>query len=225
MIIEMDENVWFVEPLQLFRTDRILKFWPTPSQTPASRINATTRFVLYASCVVYLLKRDPRVFILAAMVLSVIFVMHKNDMISKYDPMPMDSLDQSYSEKCQRPTMDNPMGNVLLSDYISQPNRPPACDYATVRPMVKRLLDDTIPYDSGRSRSALPEFQRNAAARQFVTGSATTIPGDQTGFAEWLYGQKGAPMCRDDPSKCSPDMRGTQLEMLSGLDISGNKRN
>ena len=145
-------------------------------------------------------------------------------MIASPAPRPMVSLDQRYEESCQRPTFDNPMGNVLLSDYRDQPNRPPACDYSSVRQKVKGFLDDTIPYDSGRSRSAMPEFQRNAAARQFVTTSATTIPGDQTGFAEWCYGKKNAPLCRDDPTKCDPNFRGAQLEAFGGLQPSGIPR-
>jgi hypothetical protein len=218
------DNVWFNDPKELFKSDKILQFWPTPNQDKVSRINATTRFVLYASCIIYIIKRDPRVFALAAMVLFVIFVLYKKDMIASPAPRPMVSLDQRYEESCQRPTFDNPMGNVLLSDYRDQPNRPPACDYSSVRQKVKGFLDDTIPYDSGRSRSAMPEFQRNAAARQFVTTSATTIPGDQTGFAEWCYGKKNAPLCRDDPTKCDPNFRGAQLEAFGGLQPSGIPR-
>jgi hypothetical protein len=220
----MDTNVWFNDPTQLFKSDRILAFWPTSQQDPVTRINAATRFIIYAACLIYLIKRDVRVFALAGMVLFVIFILHKNDMIKQPFGRPMDSLDQSYNPACQRPTFDNPMGNVLLSDYIDQPNRPPACDYSTVRKSVKYHLDDTIPYDGGRSRTAMPEFQRNAAARQFVTTSVSTIPGDQTGFAEWLYGKKFAPTCRDDPSVCNPNIRGVQLEAFGGLEPYGGPR-
>jgi Family of unknown function (DUF5762) len=163
----MDTNVWFNDPTQLFKSDRILSFWPTSQQDPATRINATARFIIYAACLIYLIKRDIRVFALAAMVLFVIFILYKNGMVKQPDARPMHSYDQSYNPSCQRPTFDNPMGNVLISDYIDQPNRPPACDYSTVRNQVKYHLDDTIPYDGGRSRTAMPEFQRNAAARQF----------------------------------------------------------
>jgi hypothetical protein len=220
----MDTNAWFNDPTQLFKSDRILSFWPTSQQDPATRINAATRFILYAACIIYLIKRDIRVFALAAMVLFVIFILYKKDMIKQPFARPIVSQDQSYNPTCQRPTFDNPMGNVLLSDYIDQPNRPPACDYSTVRKQVKHYLDDTIPYDAGRSRSAMPEFQRNAAARQFVTTSASTIPGDQTGFAEWCYGKKNRPMCQDDPSMCDPNARGVQLEAFGGLYASGDRR-
>jgi hypothetical protein len=220
----MDTNVWFNDPTQIFKSDRILSFWPTSTQDPATRINAATRFIIYAACIIYLIKRDVRVFALAGMVLFVIFILYKNDMIKYPRARPVGSLDQSYNPTCQRPTFDNPMGNVLLSDYIEQPNRPPACDYSTVRNQVKYFLDDTIPYDGGRSRTAMPEFQRNAASRQFVSTSASTIPGDQTGFAEWCYGKKNAPLCRDDPTKCDPNFRGAQLEAFGGLTPYGDAR-
>jgi hypothetical protein len=70
-------EAWFNDPLALFRTDKIAQFWPTMAQAPADRINAATRFIIYGTCVVYLIKRDVRVFVLAAMILGVIYVMSK----------------------------------------------------------------------------------------------------------------------------------------------------
>jgi len=70
----------------------------------------------------------------------------------------------------------------------------------------------------------MPEFQRNAYARQFVSGPVTSIPGDQTAFAEWLYGEKGAPMCKSEGTMCNPNARGVQLEAFGGLDPTGDKR-
>ena len=132
--------------------------------------------------------------------------------------------DDQVRGNCQVPTYDNPMGNVLMSDYAN-PNRPPACYSESVAPMIKQALDDTLPFDAGRSRSPLPSQQRAAAARQFVSSPVTTIPGDQTGFAEWLYGPKFGAICKSDGSVCSPDARGVQLNQLRGLDWAGNKRN
>ena len=218
-------NAWFNDPLELFKTSKIAQFWPTMSQSPADRINATTRFIIYGSCVVYLIKRDVRVFLLALMVLAVMFFLYKGGFVkSSAFTLPAEFVGQSYSRTCQPPSYDNPMGNVLLSDYVTQPNRAPACDYNTVKPFVSRLLDQTIPFDAGRSRDSDPDVQQRAAGRQWVTLPPTTIPGDQTGFAEWCYGSKFAPLCRDDPSKCDPNIRGTQLESMAGLDMSGAPR-
>ena len=218
-------TVWFNDPMELFKSSKVLQFWPTNKQDPDERINASTRFILYASVILYSLRRDIRLFILAAMVLSVLYIFYKKDIISGADKeAPFFSGRDDYVPDCQLPSRENPMANVLLTDYVDQPNRPPACYYPTVKGEVKSLLDDTIQYDAGRSRSPLPKFQQRAAARQFISAPVSTIPGAQTDFAEWCYGKKFRPLCRDDSSKCDPDFRGAQLEAFAGLDANGDKR-
>ena len=126
--------------------------------------------------------------------------------------------------KCQVPTMDNPMGNVLMTDYTDAPNRLESCYYSSVKPFADSYTTDKIPMDSGRSRSPLPKYMRNAVDRQFVTNPVSKIPGDQTAFAEWLYGPKNGPMCKSDSRYCNPNARGVQLEAFSGLGSNGDKR-
>ena len=213
-------QAWFDDPQQLTRADQVLQFWPNKDQTPEDRINAASRFIIYACCIIYLTRRDPRIFVLGATVLAVLYVMHKSKMVKETYGMAA----SGDIAGCQMPTMDNPMGNVLITDYTDAPNRLEACYYPTVTPFVKSFLDDRIPYDAGRSRSAMPEYQRNAAARQFVTTAVSKIPGDQTAFAEWCYGPKNGPMCKSDGSVCSPNARGVQLEAFGGIGYDGDKR-
>ena len=213
-------QAWFDDPQQLTRADQVLQFWPTKDQTPEDRINAASRFIIYACCIIYLTRRDPRIFVLGATVLAVLYVMYKSKMVKETYGMAA----SGGVAGCQMPTMDNPMGNVLITDYTDAPNRLEACYYPTVKPFVKSFLDDRIPYDAGRSRSAMPEYQRNAAARQFVTTAVSKIPGDQTAFAEWCYGPKNGPMCKSDGGVCSPNARGVQLEAFGGIGYDGDKR-
>ena len=213
-------QAWFDDPQQLTRADQVLQFWPNKDQTPEDRINAASRFIIYACCIIYITRRDPRIFVLGATVLAVLYVMYKSKMVKETYGMAT----SGDIAGCQMPTMDNPMGNVLITDYTDAPNRLEACYYPTVKPFVKSFLDDRIPYDAGRSRSAMPEYQRNAAARQFVTTAVSKIPGDQTAFAEWCYGPKNGPMCKSDGSVCSPNARGVQLEAFGGIGYDGDKR-
>jgi hypothetical protein len=213
-------KAWFDDPQQLIRADRVNQFWPNRDQTPEERINAASRFIIYTTCIIYLTRRDPRVFVLGATILSVLYVMYKSKMVKEGYGMSVNGDGRG----CQMPTQDNPMGNVLMTDYTDAPNRLEACYYPTVKPIVKSMLDDRIPYDAGRSRSALPRYQRNAAARQFVTAPVSNIPGDQTAFAEWLYGPKNGPNCRSNPEMCNPNARGVQLEAFGGIGYDGDKR-
>lgn len=209
----------FEDPKQVVRSDKVTEFWPTSQQTTAERINATARFVIYATCILYLIRRDIRIFILGATVLSVLYVMEKSKMIKGKKVKK-----ETYVPECQLPTVDNPMANVLMSDFDGRPDRPSACKYDTVRDEVNDMLSGRIPYGPQKSRSPMPDAQRNAFSRQFVSGPVTTIPGDQTAFAEWLYGEKGAPICKSDPTLCSPNARGVQLEAFGGLASNDDKR-
>lgn len=215
----MIETVWFNQPKQLFRSDKILQFWPTSEQSADERVNSSTRFIIYATSLLYLLRRDPRILVLGLMIISVLYILYKGGMVQEGHARPVDS--DGHHTGCKLPTKDNPMSNYLLGD---SPTKAPACFYPTVKPLVKSFLDNTIPYDCGRSRCSLPVYQQNAAARQFISSPVTTSVNDQTGFAEWCYGKKFSPMCKDDPSVCNPDARGVQLEAFAGLDPNGDKR-
>ena len=211
-------KAWFDEPQQLIRADQVAQFWPTSEQTPEDRVNAASRFVIYVCCIIYLIRRDPRVFVLGATVLGVIYVLYKSKMVKETYGISTEGA------MCQMPTWDNPMGNVLITDFTDAPNRLEACYYPTVKPFVQSYTSDRIPYDSGRSRTALPKYLRNGMERQFVSNPVTKIPGDQTSFAEWLYGPKNGPMCKSDGRFCNPNARGVQLEAFAGIGGDGDIR-
>jgi hypothetical protein len=215
---------WFDNPNELFRSDKILVFWPNDKQTADERINASTRFILYLACALYLIKRDIRIIVLALMVLGILYVFNKAGVVKDYTPV---FNEEGKVEVCQKPTKENPMANVLLTDYADDPNRNPACWYPSVENEVKSFMDDTVDYIGSPSFASprnWPSTQRNAFARQFISGPVTSIPNDQTAFAEWCYGKKSDAKCRDDPSACDPNYWGAQTEAFAGLDSSGNKR-
>ena len=214
----------FEDPKQLVRADKVKEFWPTKTQTAEERVNATARFIVYATCILYLIKRDIRVFVLGATAIGVLYVMEKSNMIKNDQVRPVVVEERRGTSQCTLPTYDNPMANVLMNEYVDRPDRPSACDYTSVDDKVNNMLADRIPYGPTRSRSPLPEHQRNGYSRQFVSMPVTGIPGDQTAFAEWLYGAKDAPTCRTDPRMCDPNARGAQLEAFAGLDPNGDKR-
>jgi len=178
-----------MDPKDIFQSDKLLDFWPTASQSAKDRAAATTRFVLYASVVIYLINKDPRVFALALLVLAILYYMLTSNMI------PDGKVRPTYAEgrlagltrtQVSMPTFDNPMGNVLLTDYTDQPDRPSAAWYPSVRREVATEWSTIHPFERVRD-----------AERNFYTMPSTTIPNDQTAFAEASFGKKFAPMCKD----------------------------
>ena len=213
------EAVWFDDPMTLFASDKLVKFWPLASQTPEERVNATTRFIIYVSLALFMLKKDIRIFVLASVAIGILYAFYNADMISvAVNPTRADGRSNpSFMRPAyQKPNYENPMANVLMSDYTEHPDRPAAGYYPQVKNQIRGYLEDTFPQDTADIYG-----HRNQAASRFYSMPVTTIPNDQTGFAEACYGRKFQPMCKSDPSMCDPNNRGVQLEAFAGLDDDG----
>ena len=174
--------VWFDDPRQLLEISQLSKFWPTYDQNTNDRVNATSRFILYVSLALFLIQKDARILILAAVTIGVLYVFQS--------------------------TVDNPMGNVLLSDYGTDPERPAAC---VNNADIKRNLDDTFVKDAADIYGS-----RNGASRAFYTMPNTTIASDHESFLDFLGGHqgRGKPMCRDDQSACTANPRQPELPQM-----------
>ena len=138
-------TVWFDNPSLLFQKKEVFKFWPHPDQSFEDRINASSRFIIYAICGLYLVKRDTRIIVLGLVALAGLYFLYNaptND--SKRTNSPVQG-------PCQKPTMENPMGNVLLTDYITNPQRPPACPTAK-----DKYVEMQMGVGNGRSRAPSP---------------------------------------------------------------------
>jgi Family of unknown function (DUF5762) len=183
---------------EIFKSDQILVFWPTAKQSSKERMLATTRFIIYATCLVYIINRDPRIFALGILALAILYYLWNSNLIkdSKVRGVLADGRQSGpLRNPVTLPTFDNPMGNVLLTDYADNPDRPSAAWYPSVRTEVQNQWDQIHPFERVRD-----------AERNFYTVAATTIPNDQTAFAEASFGRKFSPMCKDQGGRaCDPD--------------------
>ena len=187
-----------MDPKTVFKSSDLLTFWPTATQTADQRASATTRFILYAICIVYIINRDPRVFALGGVALAVLYYMWSTHMIK--DGNLRSAIGDARHSTIFRPdvtlpTTENSMGNVLLSDYVDNPDRPAAAWYPSVRDKVQGAWSQIHPFERQRD-----------AERNFYSMPATTIPNDQTGFAQAAYGKPFAAKCHDQGgAACDPD--------------------
>ena len=213
-------SVWFDDPMKLFEKGDILKFWPTANQSVPERINSTTRFIIYVSMILFFIQRDVRVLVLASVAMGVLYVFYKSDMISTPAVRPTNADDRVKPDfmrpSYQAPTLENPMANVLMSDYNEFPDRPSAAFYPKVKNQIKKYLDDTFAQDAADIYG-----HRNQAASRFYSMPVSTIPNDQTGFAEACYGKKFRPICRDDQSACTASGNTRQPEQVQLRAMTG----
>lgn len=187
-----------MDPAYIFKSDELLSFWPSASQSARERVSATTRFILYGTVLVYIINRDARVFALGAICLAVLFYLQNANLISdgKLRPTISDARQPTlFRPSVTMPTYANPMGNVLMTDYADYPDRPAAAWYPNVRGEVQ------TEWSKIHSLERIRDAERN-----FYTMPSTTIPNDQTGFAQSAYGRPFAPMCHDQGGEaCDPD--------------------
>ena len=187
-----------MDPKEIFKTSDILKFWPTATQSADERVSATTRFVLYAMCIVYIINREPRIFALGGISLAILYYMWTSNMVKdgKLRSTIGDArLSSVFRSNVTLPSVENSMGNVLMTDYVDNPDRPAAAWYPSVRTQVQQAWSQIHPFERQRD-----------AERNFYTMPASTIPNDQTGFAQAAYGKPFAPKCHDQGgAACDPD--------------------
>ena len=91
--------------------------------------------------------------------------------------------------------------NVLLSDYIDNPKRAPACKYydeSTSSKEIKSQIDENFEYNLYSDFEDM--FSRKNSSRQFYTAPSTTIPSDRESFQDWLY--KRGKSCKEDNEAC-----------------------
>lgn len=69
--------IWFVDPSELIRQDKLLDFWPTSKQDFSERINSGSRFIVYSTIVAFALKKDPKIILLGILVLTGLFIFFK----------------------------------------------------------------------------------------------------------------------------------------------------
>jgi hypothetical protein len=91
-------------------------------------------------------------------------------------------------------TPDNIFSNVLVTDYSFNPDKKPAPpdDDTIILKNAKQMVTNMHPEDKNISNKLFSNLQDQYVFEQslqpFNSNPSTTIPNDQTGFAEFCYG-------------------------------------
>jgi hypothetical protein len=96
--------------IEIFRSDKVFEFWPTARQSEREKFFAVGRFIIYATTLIYLITRDPRIFSLGLVVFALLYYFTRVQVPSSGSKFEV-----------QRPSSDNPMGNKLLYDDDETP--------------------------------------------------------------------------------------------------------
>ena len=185
-------SFWLNDPFVLLQREHIVELWPAPTMATNQKLNAVTRLVVVASILGYLFTYNTRFLIVggltvAAVVAYFMFGTPKTPLRENFESAPM--VDQAEHTV---PTTNNPMMNVLLTDYKDRPNRKPALEndeksMVLINDKVKEKVVAKVG-DARIFRGMNNELEFENSMRQFYTTASTTIPNDQKGFSAFCYG-------------------------------------
>jgi len=199
--IRQPEQIWFNNFSILLDPAYIFEIIPTNSMSFGEKINTITRFALFLSILLVVLKADYiylYVFIVPVIITYIVYIFSPNS--TEYFNTPKNNQeninilnsDEELTRvmedaiiECQGPTDDNPLMNVLPTDNFQ--NRKPACN--VLNPDIAGKVSDTITesYVDKLYSDTTNIINRSIGERDFYTMPNTRIPNDQSTFAKWLY--------------------------------------
>ncbi len=209
----MTTNFWTQDPSVLIDKDQVFELWPTSFMSYNQKLNALTRIIIILSLLGYFIFGSLKS-ITTGFVVVFLIVMLKagsmsnmtesfmnGDLFNVEDEIEENEENDAIKKKIteyKKPTTNNPLGNVLLTEIHDNPTRksaPPAFyDSITdeiglkTKEMIKELNSENIDiekklfYDLGNNS----EF--DYSMRNFYSTANTEIPSDQEAFSNYLYG-------------------------------------
>jgi hypothetical protein len=200
-------NIWFNDPLVLFKKNQLNEIWPKEGMNRDQKINAITRLVIILTILGYLITQSLNFFITGAITLGVIVFLYYAKSFKQEDKNK-ENVKEAFTNpsvynavKCNftNPSEKNPLMNVLLPEIKYAPKRNMAAP-AYNRAVEKQINDETEDFvisnfnnDKKLKKKLFAtlgdsfEFE-DFAQHNFYATPNTTIPNDQHGFAEFCYG-------------------------------------
>jgi Family of unknown function (DUF5762) len=180
-------KIWYEDLAGFMDVDHYYVILPMSNMTFEDKLNALVRFFIYLGILLTILKGNYRYlfFGIAACIVSMILYEFQSKKNTKTEKFFEDKqLDIVNNKVCARSTVDNPFMNPTMYDIATQPDRPAACHVDS-----EKVQEDIERNFNARLFSDVSDlYGKQASQRQFYTMPSTTIPNDQTGFAEWLFG-------------------------------------
>lgn len=206
----MNQNIfWLNKPEILLNNAYIFDIVPSNTNDIYENLNAITRFVIIVTIISYILTNNEKLityFIMSIICILLIYFYYKNKdnrsregFSSKNEFINslknMTSVVTESNPEFTSPTKNNPMMNVLMTDYVDNPQKPEALPSfnKTVEKVVNEKVKENL--DKRLFQNLGDEIQFEHFMRNFNTMPWSTIPNDQTAFAQFCYG--GMKSCKE----------------------------
>ena len=185
----MDNKIWIEDVEILFREDKLREFIPLDTMSDYEKVNAITRFSIYFSIVLYILKDDIKYFYIPFLTCIVIYFLYSVNTTGQR----FEDIDDSYVDikpkkaNYKLPSKNNPFMNLNITDYGTSKISKPALKGNKVNKIVSSYFDKMY-------KNTDDLHDKETFLRQYYTMPVTTVPDNRLKFAKWCY--RGKRKCK-----------------------------
>jgi hypothetical protein len=205
---------WIYDPYVLLDKSKVFDLWPLESMTREEKLNAISKFVIYATILGVFLFRNLKFFltgIITLVVLVATYLILNNKENSKLkEAFSDEKLYEKFKDNYTNPTTKNPIMNVLLPEIQDKPERlaaAPSYNKAveeeinnSAKEIIKQNFNDQSVEDK-LFNDLGDKFQFEQSMRQFYSTANTRVANNQKDFAQFCYGNMAS--CKDgDVEQC-----------------------
>lgn len=211
---EHKTKFWIYDPYVLLDKSKVFDLWPLESMTREEKLNAISKFVIYATILGVFLFRNFKLFltgIITLVVLVATYLILNNKENSKLkEAFSDEKLYEKFKDNYTNPTTKNPIMNVLLPEIQDKPERlaaAPSYNKAveeeinnSAKEIIKQNFNDQSVEDK-LFNDLGDKFQFEQSMRQFYSTANTRVANNQKDFAQFCYGNMAS--CKDgDVEQC-----------------------
>jgi hypothetical protein len=222
---EGEPKFWSENPNVLLDPRYLTELFPTESMCYSQKLNAVSRLVIVLTVIGFLFTRSIRSLIISLITLMSIYFLHHTymqDLEQSYEGFENPAIDLLMqnnipvsSDSFMEPSSDNPFSNVLLNDYDYNPEKKPAPPVGKpnvntkILEEAKQLVQNMNPSQPDIANKLFKDLGNQYVFEQslmpFYSNPSTTIPNDQTAFADFCYGSMVS--CKEgNPFACAKNL-------------------
>ena len=181
-------DFWVDQPKLLFHSDYIHEIWMYPRMNMNQKLNAMTRLIIVLSLLGYICFNRSIFLVIGLILIGTIVLVYKRE-----------QLFEGMKNRDQPILPDNPLNNVLMTDYKENPNLEPS------HPEYTQKLEDTINNSALTSifkqnsdnkdiqkgfESSRDQFEFEQSMRPFFTNPVNSVDQVEYGdFLKYCFGQ------------------------------------
>ena len=197
---------WSENPNILLKKEYVFEFFPTDEMSYSQKLNAITRTIFLLALISYIYTQQSRILVIGVITIAAIYFLYtyrhmEQKRIEEFENPALEVLKNANFDPVgifDTPTSVNPLSNVLLPDIDFNPHKKPAPP--TMSEETKSLILENAKQLVAEANPSQPDIVEKLftdlgdklkfeqSMQQFVSNPATTIPNDQTAFAEFCYG-------------------------------------